>query len=1053
MKKIFSLFVAFLLVFNLLSPYAALAESTVETSDPDHFEVPIDIEDDTYELDHVNACLSDMFDLDEIKEEDLEDFDLDQLELTEEDVLTLKDCLTLLLEEEKAANEEMATEEEEAVTDEEAVEDVVTEEEATEEEDVVTEEATEEEDVVTEEEATEEEDVVTEEEATEEEDVVTEEEATEEEDVVTEEATEEEDVVTEEKATEEEDVVTEEEATEEEDVVTEEEATEEEDVVTEEEATEEEDVVTEEEATEEEDVVTEEEATEEEDVVTEEVTVEKEELSVLEKLEDRPMMMFSMMVAKEEPKKSSTSRLGHLYKSATVYKDLDQSSTLKLSNLLDTVYYIKQQATYKGSTFYLISKEPSASKGTVGWVKSTDIRSYAHATSHKNKNTYYVKGTGKAYTKAWGGYKDEVYSNLSNQKGQAFNVHLTEKVGNDTWYRGSLNNKTIWIKSIDVSTAAIVGKKASTSQLGHLYRSATVYKELGSSSILNLSNLLDTVYYIKQEAIYQGDTYYLISREPSASKGTVGWVKSTDVNTRKHTSTDKNDKSFYVNGKGEALTKAWGGSKDVVYKLSDYRGQVFNVHLTEKVGDNTWYRGTLNNRTVWLHSSFVDTKLDIKEKSTSKLGHLYRGAKVYKKIGDTTALNLSQLLDTVYYIKKEASVYGQTYYLISKEPSATKGTVGWVKASDVNTRSHNGVDKNQKSFIIKGNGEALTKAWGGSKDKVYNLSSYKDKSFKVNLTEKVGNNTWYRGTLNSRTVWIHSNHLKNDQNTNSYYNITLDQAANMQYGANAQTDRYSQYVHKDYVKKSGNTYTVNASLLNVRSGPGTSYPVVDQLSNGKRLSIRGTSGSWYQLFWVDAKKQDIIYYLDPNNFINDKVQQFQFLDLAKTSGASETALNNYLRGKGILAGQGKAFIDAGRTHGINDVYLLSHALLETGNGSSTLAKGVKYNGVTVYNMYGIGAKDSCPIECGTKYAYDQGWTTPYKSIVGGAAFIGNSYVKSGQNSLYKMRWNPNAMVRNGRASHQYATDIGWASKQVHSMYNLYQGIGSYTLNLDIPVYK
>lgn len=229
--------------------------------------------------------------------------------------------------------------------------------------------------------------------------------------------------------------------------------------------------------------------------------------------------------------------------------------------------------------------------------------------------------------------------------------------------------------------------------------------------------------------------------------------------------------------------------------------------------------------------------------------------------------------------------------------------------------------------------------------------------------------------------------------------------------------------------------------------------MVGQLKNGQRLSIRNTSGSWYQLFWVDAKKQDIVYYLDPNNFINDKVQQFQFLDLAKTSGASEAALNNYLRGKGILAGQGKAFIDAGRTHGINDVYLLSHALLETGNGSSTLAKGVKYNGVTVYNMYGIGAKDSCPIECGTKYAYDQGWTTPYKSIVGGAAFIGNSYVKSGQNSLYKMRWNPDAMVRNGRASHQYATDIGWASKQVHSMYNLYQGIGSYTLNLDVPVYK
>ncbi|MEK4566384.1 GW dipeptide domain-containing protein [Alkalihalobacillus sp. FSL R5-0424] len=1027
MKKILSLVVALLLLFNLLSPYAALAESTV-TSFPEDFEEPIEIDDDTYELEHVNACLRDLFDLDEIKKDDLEDFDLDQLELTEEELSTLKDCLSLLqLEEEEAANEEMVTEEDTAVDGEEAVEEAVAEDEAAEE--VVTEEeATEE--VATEEEAADE--VVTEEEAAEE--VVTEEEAAEE--VVTEEEAAEE-VVTEEEAAEE--VVTEEEAAEE--VVTEEEAAEE--VVTEEEAAEE--VLTEEEAADE--VVTEEEATDE--VVTEEEATEDE--LVLEELEESPMMMFSMMVVQEEPKKKSTSRLGHLKGNAKIYKNLGDTNTLNTSQYTNAVYYIKQEASYDGATYYLISKEPSASKGTVGWVKSSELTTHAHKGVDREKRAFQVKGTGKAYTKAWGGSKDHVYD-LSSQKGKTFNVHLTEKVGNNTWYRGTLNNRTVWIHSAFVERVTVTNEK-STSRLGHLHKNAKVYQSLGNSSTLNTSKLVNTVYYIKRQAQYNGGTYYLISTSPSATKGTIGWVKSSEVNTRSHTGVDKNKKTFYIKGVGNAHTKAWGGSKDVVYKLSDYLGQTFNVHLTEKVGNNTWYRGTLNNRTVWLHSSFVDSKLDIKENSTSKLGHLYKSAKVYKKLGDSATLNTSQLVNAVYYIKKEASFYGQTYYLISNQPSATKGTIGWVKASEVNTRTHKGVDKKQKSFIIKGSGDALTKAWGGSKDKVYSLSNYKDDVFRVHLTEKVGSNTWYRGTLNNRTVWIHSSYLTTKQDNKTSYNITLDQAANMQLGANAQTDRYTQYVHKDYVRKNGNTYTVNASALNVRSGYGTNYPVVGQLKNGQRLSIRNTSGSWYQLFWVDAKKQDIVYYLDPNNFINDKVQQFQFLDLAKTSGASEAALNNYLRGKGILAGQGKAFIDAGRTHGINDVYLLSHALLETGNGSSTLAKGVKYNGVTVYNMYGIGAKDSCPIECGTKYAYDQGWTTPYKSIVGGAAFIGNSYVKSGQNSLYKMRWNPDAMVRNGRASHQYATDIGWASKQVHSMYNLYQGIGSYTLNLDVPVYK
>ena len=41
-----------------------------------------------------------------------------------------------------------------------------------------------------------------------------------------------------------------------------------------------------------------------------------------------------------------------------------------------------------------------------------------------------------------------------------------------------------------------------------------------------------------------------------------------------------------------------------------------------------------------------------------------------------------------------------------------------------------------------------------------------------------------------------------------------------------------------------------------------------------------------------------------------------------------------LKGKGILAGKGDAFIKAGLTNKINEVYLISHALLETGNGKS-----------------------------------------------------------------------------------------------------------------------
>ena len=161
------------------------------------------------------------------------------------------------------------------------------------------------------------------------------------------------------------------------------------------------------------------------------------------------------------------------------------------------------------------------------------------------------------------------------------------------------------------------------------------------------------------------------------------------------------------------------------------------------------------------------------------------------------------------------------------------------------------------------------------------------------------------------------------------------------------------------------------------------------------------------------------------------------------------------------------------------MYLISHASLETGNGSSDLAQGIEVglnkNNVPVivtkanrssltkikkvYSMFGIKAFDSCAITCGSRHAYEQGWDTPYKAIVGGAQFIGEEYIqgknKEGTklNTIYKMRWNPEFASINGGYGKQYATDIGWASKQVNSMYNLYQQIGSYTLYLDIPEYR
>ena len=107
----------------------------------------------------------------------------------------------------------------------------------------------------------------------------------------------------------------------------------------------------------------------------------------------------------------------------------------------------------------------------------------------------------------------------------------------------------------------------------------------------------------------------------------------------------------------------------------------------------------------------------------------------------------------------------------------------------------------------------------------------------------------------------------------------------------------------------------------------------------------------------------------------------------------------------------------------------------------------------VYNVYGIGAYDSNAIKYGARRAYNEGWTSVSKAIVEGAQFVAENYIYAGQDTLYEMRWNPNALVTLGRPYHQYATDIGWAVKQTRFFEELYSLLDSYKIEYDVPRYE
>jgi len=189
---------------------------------------------------------------------------------------------------------------------------------------------------------------------------------------------------------------------------------------------------------------------------------------------------------------------------------------------------------------------------------------------------------------------------------------------------------------------------------------------------------------------------------------------------------------------------------------------------------------------------------------------------------------------------------------------------------------------------------------------------------------------------------------------------------------------------------------INTPILRVRSGPSTTNNQIGQVYIGQTYEYLDFKDGWYQINynnttgWVHGDY--VIQYVQGDLNQDIPVQMFQFLVLSGTSGVTTTDLNNILNEKGILHNSGQAFIDAGLQNNINEIYLVTHALLETGAGTSELATGVLVEQVdgqpvepkVVYNMYGIGAHDIAPKRLGSEYAYKQGWFTPEEAIIGGA---------------------------------------------------------------------
>ncbi|WP_282579066.1 glucosaminidase domain-containing protein [Mammaliicoccus sciuri] len=586
-----------------------------------------------------------------------------------------------------------------------------------------------------------------------------------------------------------------------------------------------------------------------------------------------------------------------------------------------------------------------------------------------------------------------------------------------------------------------------------------VYSSVYDTKTKSAANKVGKTFNIGKQSNYNNQIYYLLQD----NNGTpLGWVKSSDIQLQNNTkATPKPAASNTAKPKATPKPVASNTAKPKATPKPVASNTVKPKATPKPVASNTVKpkatpKPVASNTAKPKATPKPVASNTVKPKATPKpvasnttktnavaktvrvnyLGKVNKNISgVYTSVYDQKTVPAINKAGKTFKIGKQSTYNNQTYYLLQDNNAIP---LGWVNAKDIQlqkvTTQPKVVNKptvaqpkktnaikssavnnqpialkeNYQNYLIFDNsGYFYSEPSVSKKTLLGSLQNYQYSYFKVISSQKVGNELWYKGLLNGKTVWINAKYLQlATESTNvSTSPYTLDQAVDIQ--------------------------------MALRNGSEPKKVLASGIRNATRAEVK------------DA--------MDTSKYVNDPIQKYQFLDLNKSQNISATKLNELLRGKGILENQGNAFSQAAKAVGINEIYLISHALLETGNGTSDLANGgsIDQNGnvdlnaqTKYYNMFGVGAIDKNALYGGIKYAQQAGWNTPEKAILGGAQFIANNYIKSGQNTLYKMRFNPQ-----NPGVHQYATGIDFAKSNAKRISDFYQQIQTDGQYYDVDQYK
>lgn len=510
----------------------------------------------------------------------------------------------------------------------------------------------------------------------------------------------------------------------------------------------------------------------------------------------------------------------------------------------------------------------------------------------------------------------------------------------------------------------------------------TVYDSKGHSTDQAQKTLSVT-----KSATLGNNKFYLVEDYNSGKK--YGWVKQSDVVYNTAKSPVKVNETYNIKPGVKLYTVPWGTFNQEASKVSGSGNQTFKATKKQQIDKAIYLYGTVNGKSGWVSKYYLTAPTQSKAATNTKVTTANRAAstqstpkatqsattQTINKIAQVKANN-SGIRTSVYDKKaKSGAKYANRTFIVSKQRTEGNNTyvllqdgtqntpLGWVNIKDVTSQNIGKQTKSSGQYKVNSSNDGLYSiAWGTKNQQLLPSNMISNKSFKASKSVYVGKELFLYGTVNSRTGWVAAKDLTQNGNDtqatpyhytfvvnnnkgyyyndfannahyslNSYYNQPFIVSKQMQ--VNGVTWYYGQLTNGKYVWIKP-TDLSKESIKYVRTGMTLTKAANIQNNSYYNPQVQRTAGKW-----EDANYDEIKNAMDPVRLAKDDEYKYQFLLLDQPQYLPVSALNKLLEGKGVLEGQGASFSQAAKKYGINEIYLISHALIETGNGTSDLAKG------------------------------------------------------------------------------------------------------------------